>query len=176
MDLVELGKQGEHAMNAWLKAYGFSYVAICQSPDTFSPLFGASVKRPDFLLLLESIGLIAIDVKNYSQFKGCYGLPYEAEVKRAVTFERMFRIPVWYAYFNRDDAGQSFHWISALKAVEVGEIKPARGDREEFLSIGLAHFEHLCTGIDIAKLYTHRLPSACNLSALTVLKTETIST
>lgn len=107
-------------MNAWLQLHGFSYVAICQAPDTFAPLFGTAVKRPDFLMLLESIGLIAIDVKNYVQFKhanqACYSLPYESELKRAVAFERLFRIPVWYAYFNRQDAGRSFHWISALKA------------------------------------------------------------
>ena len=64
VNLAGLGKQGEDAMNAWLQLHGFSYVAICQAPDTFAPLFGTAVKRPDFLLLLESIGLIAIDVKN----------------------------------------------------------------------------------------------------------------
>ncbi len=92
-------------MNAWLQLHGFSYVAICQAPDTFAPLFGTAVKRPDFLLLLESIGLIAIDVKNRNRYKKtCYSLPYEDELRRAVAFERLFRIPVWYAYFNREDA------------------------------------------------------------------------
>ncbi|MFO3706528.1 hypothetical protein ACI6Q5_16485 [Xanthomonas codiaei] len=173
--LTELGKQGEDAMNAWLKLHGFSYVAICQALDTFAPLFGNAVKRPDFLLLLESIGLIAIDVKNYVQFKHAnqcyYSLPYENELKRAVAFERLFRIPVWYAYFNREDAGQSFYWISALKALEVGEIKPARDDGPAFLSIGLEDCEHLHNGADIARLYTHRLPSVSNLSALMVPRT-----
>lgn len=46
--LIELGKQGEGAMNAWLQLHGFSYVAICQAPETFAPLFGTAVKRPDF--------------------------------------------------------------------------------------------------------------------------------
>ncbi|KQR13825.1 MULTISPECIES: hypothetical protein [Xanthomonas] len=176
VNLAGLGKQGEDAMNSWLQLHGFSYVAICQAPDTFAPLFGTAVKRPDFLMLLESIGLIAIDVKNYVQFKHAnqayYSLPYESELKRAVAFERLFRIPVWYAYFNRQDAGQSFHWISALKALEVGEIKPARDDNPEFLSIGLEHFEHLHSGDDIARLYAHRLPSVVKLSALVATKTH----
>lgn len=68
--------------------------------------------------------MIAIDVKNRNRYKNtCYSLPYEDELRRAVAFERLFRIPVWYAYFNREDAGQSFHWISALKALEVARSK-----------------------------------------------------
>ncbi|WP_372375590.1 hypothetical protein ACDI35_01105 [Xanthomonas axonopodis pv. cajani] len=170
--LIELGKQGEDAMNAWLQLHGFSYVAICQAPETFAPLFGTAVKRPDFLLLLESIGLIAIDVKNRNRYKNtCYSLPYEDELRRAVAFERLFRIPVWYAYFNREDAGQSFHWISALKALEVGEIKKPHDGSAEFLSIGVEHFEHLHSGGDIARLYAHRLPGVGNLSALIAAKT-----
>ena len=57
-------KTGEEAFDAWLKREGFSYLAVCQKPESFAPLFKGNLKRPDFLVLLEAVGMIAVDVKN----------------------------------------------------------------------------------------------------------------
>lgn len=165
------GLAGEEALNRWFNAVGISYLYINQSPETFSKLFGTNLKRPDFLVLLESIGLIAVDAKNYQihyneKSKNLeYSLPYEAELKRVMTFERLFRIPVWYAYMGKESGthGQVWHWISALKALEVGKIKKNKTTQEDFLVIELSHFEQIEKNEDLGKLYTHRLPSLKNL-------------
>lgn len=165
LTIAEKGLVGEAALNEWLKSIGISYLYINQSPDTFANLFKGSLKRPDFLVLLESIGMIAVDVKNYIQFNGEYSLPLESELKRVLTFERLFRIPVWYAYFGeQDDGSQVWYWISALKALEVGQVKKNSKTGDEFLSIKLAHFERIEKGEDLGKLYTHRLPSLKKIS------------
>ncbi len=66
--------------------------------------------------------MIAIDAKNCAESRGEYTLPFEEELKRVITFERLFRIPVWYAYLNNIDDGHSrWRWISALKALDAGE-------------------------------------------------------
>lgn len=161
------GDAGEHALNEWFNAIGISYLYINQSPETFSKLFSTNLKRPDFLVLLESIGLIAVDAKNYQihynekSKKFEYSLPYETELKRVMTFERLFRIPVWYAYMSQESGahGQVWHWISALKALEVGQIKTNNTTQEDFLVIELSHFEQIEKNEDLGKLYTHRLPA-----------------
>lgn len=158
------GQLGEWALNGWLRSVGVSYLYVNQSPDTFANLFAANLKRPDFLVLLESIGLIAVDAKNYTLYKDEYSLSMETELRRVLTFERLFRIPVWYAYLEAGSAqadGSSgvWHWISALKVLEVGQVRKNSRTGEEFLVIKLHHFERIETGADLGKLYTHRLPS-----------------
>ena len=166
-DIASKGSEGESALSAWLAEQRLSYVAVCQSRETFSPLFDLNVKRPDFLVLLESLGLIAVDAKNYKFSGGVYTLELESELRRSVAFERLFRISMWYAYLDSDDpSGKSWYWISALKAIEVGEVRHNTQKNVDFLAIQRTHFEHVCVGADIAKLYTHRLASTTAVASL----------
>ncbi|MFP5390296.1 MAG: hypothetical protein ACLGI6_01950 [Gammaproteobacteria bacterium] len=146
-------------MNDWFQSIGISYLYINQSPDMFAKLFKGDLKRPDFLVLLEAVGMIAVDAKNYKAYNGTYSLSFEKELRRVLAFERIFRIPVWYAYLGEESGGpQVWYWISALKALEVGEVKKSKTG-EEFLSLKHIHFEQIVTGEELGKLYTHRLPS-----------------
>lgn len=163
--IKEQGAAAEAALNKWLKENKLSYVAVCQAKDTFSPLFTGDVKRPDFLLLFESIGLIAVDVKNYKLSGGGYTLKLEDELKRSLVFERLFRIPLWYAYFDDTDGVESWYWISALKAVEVGESRSNGKTKEQFIFIKRSECEHIVEATDFAKLYTHRLPGVSKIAA-----------
>lgn len=160
LSIKEKGEIGEARLNAWLKSIGISYVYLDQSQKTFPDLFKGNVKRPDFFVLLESIGLIAVDAKNYTlSAAGEYTLPLETELKRVLSFERLFRIPVWYAYMGRTSATTTeWYWISALKAIEVGQVRKNRETEEDFLAIKLEHFERIEKNEDLGKLYTHRLP------------------
>ena len=158
------GKEGEDAFNSWLNNNGLSFLYVDQSVDTFSTLFKNNVKRPDFLLMLESIGMLAVDVKNYTQSQGTYTLNMEQEFLRSLSFERLFRIPLWYAYKSEKNGETIWLWISALKAIEVGSISINNRSGEKFLRIDVKHFEEIKTNQDIGKLYTHRLPSLNNLS------------
>ncbi len=160
----EKSKEAERAFEAWLKREGFAYLAICQNDRQFAPLFQGNLKRPDFLVLLESIGMIAVDVKAYTLTRGEYTLPYETEFRLAMTFERVFRLPVWYAYWNEEMGGA--HWISALKAVEVGDLRENRKEKKAFFAINLKHFEWIETNMDFGKLYTQRLPSLGKIKAM----------
>ena len=160
---VEKGIEGEIALKDWFQKSGVSFLHVNQSMDVFANIFTGAVKRPDFLMLMEGIGLIAVDAKNYSLWNGEYSLPLEKEWKRVLAFERLFRTPVWYAYFSNDERGKNgesvWYWISALKVVEVGEIRTNGKTGEDFFAIKLEHFERIQVSADIAKLYTHRLPS-----------------
>ena len=144
-------------MAEWLDTAGLGYLYVAQSPERFAGLFGDEVKRPDFLVLIDSLGLIAVDVKNYTAKNGEYTLKFEKEVKKVIAFERIFRIPVWYAYLSKAE-NQTWHWISALKAVEVGEMRSRRDTGEKFLSIKMKEFVEIRGNADLGKLYTQRMP------------------
>lgn len=163
--VIDQGQLGEEALNRWLSQSGMSYVAICQAQETFAPLFSANVKRPDFLVLLESVGLLAVDAKNYTYSGGVYTLELEAELRRSLAFERLFRLPLWYAYYDNAAGVESWYWISALKAIEVGEVRERGRDGMKFLAIRRGDFEHISVASDLSKLYTHRLPGTARIAA-----------
>jgi len=161
------GQHGEDRFAAWLDRNGFGYVYISQTQETFATLFHGDVKRPDFLVLLDSIGILAVDVKNYKASGGVLTLTWDTEISRVLTFERIFRLPVWYAYLQEEEAGETWYWISALKAVEAGERRVNERRGEVFLAIDLVHFETIRSGEDLGKLFTHRLPGLSKIRAAT---------
>ena len=154
--IINQGRDGEEAMKQWLDDNGLSYLYINQSAKTFAKLFQYNmVKRPDFLILLDSVGLIAVDVKNKTLSGGVFTLELEKELKNVLTFERIFRIPVWYAYLGNKD-GTLWYWISALKAIEVGEIKNDKSG-DGFLRIKKEDFLEIEENEHIGRLYTQRI-------------------
>lgn len=149
---IRKGNRGEERLNAWFSNQGMSYVYVNQSPKYFASLFQGEVKRPDFLLLMESIGILAVDAKNCRLSKyGNYTLSHE-ELRKAANFERLFRMPVWYVFRHSDEAGERWLWISLLKALEVGV------DRGDFRAIEVEDFAEIETNDDLGRLYTQRLP------------------
>ena len=160
-DIAKKGKEGEDALNSWLKEQQLPYVNISQSPDTFADLFSNSVKRPDFLLLIQSMGLIAIDAKNYKLSGGTFTLNLERELLKMITFERLFRIPIWFAYMQ--EGGKCWYWISGLKVIEVGKIREQKESGEKFLAIRKEDCAEVRTAEDLGKLYTQKIHSAENI-------------
>lgn len=156
------GIEGELALKNWFDDNGLSYLYVDQSTDTFATLFKHNLKRPDFLLLMESIGMLAIDVKNYKLSGGVFTLGLADEFQKALTFERLFRLPLWYVYKKDSE----WYWISALKAIEVGSIRKNSQTEKEFLAIPIQECEMIIEGSDLGKLFTHRLPCINKLSTL----------
>ncbi len=166
-EMQSKGKDGEDALNLWLQTQNLPYLYVAQSTGDFASLFTGVVKRPDFLVLLDSIGLIAVDVKNYAPRHGgkVFTLGYEKELKKVLAFERLFRIPVWYAYMG-DKEGPQWYWISALKAVEVGSPKKSGDGSLTYLEIKKSEFCEISENKDLGKLYTQRLPGAKKVADL----------
>ena len=163
---LRAGRDGEEALSQWFSDNQLGYVAICQNKEAFAKLFTGVVKRPDFLLLFDSLGLIAIDAKNLTLYTPhgieSYVLPLDNELKKAIAFERIFRIPVWYAIKGQNEI---WYWISALKAFDVGDRQS--NDKGNFIYIKLTDFVAIRTGDDLSKLYNQRT-SYGNVAAIEV--------
>ena len=156
--LATKGAAGEKALNKWLKKQKLPYVPIGQSQDSFSSLFPGAVKRPDFFLLLQSLGMIAIDAKNYKYSGGVFTLNLELELRKMIAFERLFRIPVWFAYMGEDS--NEWYWISGLQAIEVGEVRENSKTKESFIAIKKSQCAKISSANDLGLLFSQTLPSS----------------
>ena len=155
-DPVKAGKDGELRLKQWLDANKLSYLYVNQEEACFASMFQGAIKRPDFLVLIDSVGLIAVDAKNHKlRDEGCYTLGKEDELKKVLGFERVFRIPVWYAYMDREN-DDCWYWISALKAAEVGEERKNHTTKVDYLALPVKHFSEIRANDDLGKLYTQR--------------------
>lgn len=153
------GEEGELAFKEWLQNNNFSFLYIKQDKAAFAHMFHNALKRPDFLVLVDGIGLIAIDVKNNKCYqKKYFSLPIERELKRTLAFERTFRLPVWYVYSNCQKYDK-WYWINSLKVVEVGKMIVNNSTNKSFYSIPKNDCIEIVTNEDFGKLWTHRFSS-----------------
>jgi hypothetical protein len=121
--------QSERAFAQWLTMQGCPWVFISQAPGEVAD--GAlrsrprrPIHRPDFLLFMDGIGTIAIDVKNYelklrsvqlshdvtlSQDKRQHDVMYVRfvwdEIVALTEFERVSTIPTWICLYIADEEG-----------------------------------------------------------------------
>jgi len=155
---IKQGKDGEQLFQAWLNGQELGFLRVDQEKDSLSTIFKDAVKRPDYLLLLPSIGFIGIDVKHHKLRKSCFTLTIDKEIERAIAFEHYTRIYLWYAYKDRDYEGHDvWYFISAQKAYEKGEVKNNASQKSKFLSIDIKHFEKITKAEDLGKLFSARI-------------------
>ena len=146
---IQAGTDGELALRDWFNTHDLPYVYVNQDRDMFGCLFKKAIKRPDFLMLIPSIGMIAIDTKNHQSTKGGFNISTH-EIKRMLNFEQHFRMPLWFV--SKEGPGTWF-WISGLKVAEVG-VRRSNQKGEEFLFIDNKHCYEVKSRDDLAQLYT----------------------
>lgn len=123
MDIKQSGRNGEELFRKWLVSNDLSYIYIDQTIETFSPKFKYNTKRPDFLLLLPSIGTIAVDVKHKSSWRGVFTID-KPELNKILKFSDLSLINVWYAMLdsNNNTRDKAWYWISAKNVKDAGEL------------------------------------------------------
>lgn len=147
------GDYGEQLLNDWFIEENIPHLWINQTKESTPNLFPDGTKRPDFLILLQSIGMMAVD----SKYKLSCDLTVDyAEIGKAMMFERLFRMPFWFVFPNGQ---REWFWISGLKVVEVGELLQNSGDQSLFYKVHPRHFVRISTHFDLAGLFTHTLES-----------------
>jgi len=144
----------------WLKNGALRHISLRGADgEAFEPLLGGLDALPDYLVLLDAVGLLAVEVHDYVQrgpeWKGST-VKIGSTIRLALAFERNVRIPYWYAFRECEDDRVVWHWISAVKAFEVGKVRTTEraGD---FLSLQPHHLERVVRHVDMARLYAPRL-------------------
>lgn len=109
-DLKAKGEAAEAAFRAWLNQESAAFLYIEQSPlNVPAPLRG-KIKRPDYLVGLPGVGMVAFDVKAKSTYDDC--LLFEAgELKKLSRFSGFFNVTVLFACLDLDTP-ERFVWVS----------------------------------------------------------------
>lgn len=136
MIFVVVSNNSELRFKEWLENKGYAYLYIDQSIDCFSSLFKGITKRPDFLVVINSIGIIAVDVKErkisdkYESF-----VIDEEEIQKLLSFERVFRIPLWLAFSVEAVQFRTWYWVSLSEVVEKVSLNTRTKDDKPFRPI-----------------------------------------
>ncbi|MFX1518998.1 MAG: hypothetical protein ACFFCD_03660 [Promethearchaeota archaeon] len=143
----------EKKFKDWLDHKQYPYFYIEQSLGTFSSLFRNVTKRPDFFVLIESIGFIAVDVKEREIQKEYETLILDEtkDIQKLTAFERMFRIPVWFALSSSASVFKTWYWISLYDVIEKVEVK--RGSKGRFRAIPLTATKTIGWEDNLGKLF-----------------------
>ncbi len=149
---ISKGLFGEEQLTEWFQTNGIGFIPVNQSPHTFANVFVASVKRPDFLVLLPSIGIIAVDAKNHQIKMGGFTIG-EDELQKAIRFEMITRMPFWFAFLSKQENGITWYWINALKAYNVGIKRQNRATGNHFFALGLDNLTHITGEQDFGRIF-----------------------
>lgn len=114
------GAAAEQAFRTWLDAAVLPHLYVEQSPMTVPEPLRGRIKRPDYLVGIPGVGLVAFDVKAKTIYPD--GLIFDlAEVRKLRTFARLFHLTVYFACLDPDGGPQGY-WVRLDQLDEV----PAR--------------------------------------------------
>lgn len=103
------GAAAELAFRQWLDAGVLPHMYVEQSPLTVPGPLRGKIKRPDYLVGIPGVGLVAFDVKAKTIYPE--GLIFDlAEVCKLRTFARLFHLTVYFACLD-PDGGPQGHWV-----------------------------------------------------------------
>ena len=116
------GAAAEQAFAAWLDASVLPHMYVEQSPLTVpAPLRGA-IKRPDYLVGIPGVGLVAFDVKAKTVYARD-GLIFDvAEVQKLRVFARLFHLSVYFACLD-PEGGPAGYWVRLDQLDEVPAVR-----------------------------------------------------
>ena len=107
-DIVK-GATAELAFRRWLDASVLPHLYVEQSPITVPVPLRGQIKRPDYIVGIPGVGLVAFDVKAKTPHEG--QLIFElTEVRKLQAFARLFHLTVYFACLD-PEGGDRGHWI-----------------------------------------------------------------
>lgn len=165
ISIVEKGNIGEQSLITWFHENSIPFLAIDQSPGTFAHFFAKNGKRPDFLILLHSLGLIAVDAKNCMLSNGYFTIN-EKEITDALYFQLVYRIAFWFAFLHIQHNIPTWYWINAVKAAGTGIKRQNSKTGQAFRAISLGDFVPIRNKHDLGELWIDQvsaLPTIKNL-------------
>lgn len=114
------GAAAEHAFRAWLDDSVLPHLYVEQSPITVPAPLRGQIKRPDYIIGIPGIGLVAFDVKAKTIYPE--GLVFDLdEIRKLRTFARLFHLTVYFACLD-PEGGPLAYWVR----LDQLDAEPAR--------------------------------------------------
>lgn len=103
------GAAAEQTFRAWLDSAVLPHLYVEQSPLTVPTPLRGQIKRPDYLVGIPGVGLVAFDVKAKTVYPE--GLIFDlAEIQKLRTFARLFHLTVYFACLDPEGGPQGY-WV-----------------------------------------------------------------
>lgn len=103
------GAAAERVFHAWLDSSVLPHMYVEQSRLTVPAPLRGKIKRPDYLVGIPGVGLVAFDVKAKTIYDGVI-LFDVGEVEKLRTFSRLFHLTVYFACLGQDGSQDGF-WV-----------------------------------------------------------------
>jgi hypothetical protein len=115
------GLAAERAFQDWLDGSVLPHMYVEQSPLTVPAPLRGKIKRPDYLVGIPGVGLVAFDVKAKTVYGE--GIIFDvAEVQKLRTFARLFHLTVYFACLD-PEGGQDGFWVRLDQMDEVPAVR-----------------------------------------------------
>jgi hypothetical protein len=118
---IAKGVAAERTFAAWLDASVLPHLYIDQTPLTVPEHLRGEIKRPDYLVGIPWLGLIAFDVKAKTIFGGKLIFDLD-EVRKLRVFSRFFHLTVFFACLD-PDGGPNGYWVRLDQLDEVPAVR-----------------------------------------------------
>ena len=139
--LVRRGAKAERRFADWLDASVLPHLYVEQSPMTVPAPLRGEIKRPDYLVGIPGVGMVAFDVKSKTIYER-EGIIFDlAEVQKLRAFSRLFHVTVYFACLD-PEGGPDAYWVcldqlDAVPAVRRGKSFTLACPTDRTLSISL---------------------------------------
>lgn len=115
------GAAAEERFRTWLDQSVLPHLYVEQSPLTVPGPLRGEIKRPDYLVGIPGVGLVAFDVKAKALYRG--RLVFDvAEVRKLRAFSRLFHLTVFFACLD-PEGGPEGRWIQLGQLDDVPAVR-----------------------------------------------------
>jgi len=116
------GLAAEGTFRTWLDASEVAHVYLDQSALTVPEPLRGKIKRPDYLVGIPGVGLVAFDVKSKTVYPE--GIIFDLdEIQKLRTFARLFHLTVYFACLNVAGEGPRAYWVRLDQLDDVPAIR-----------------------------------------------------
>lgn len=116
------GEAAELAFRKWLDAAVLPHIFVEQSPLTVPEPLRGQIKRPDYIVGIPGVGMVAFDVKAKTIYPE--GLIFDLdEVRKLRNFARMFHCTVYFACLNPEGGDRPGYWIRLDQLDDVPAVR-----------------------------------------------------
>ena len=140
--LIRRGAKAERRFAAWLDASALPHLYVEQSPMTVPVSLRGEIKRPDYLVGIPSVGIIAFDVKSKTIYARD-GLIFDLrEVQKLRVFSQRFHVTAFFACLD-PEGGPDGYWVrldqlDAAPAVRRGKTLTLACPLDRAMPVSLA--------------------------------------
>lgn len=108
-NLAKRGAAAEADFKAWLDDSRLPYIYATQDRESVPAYWRGQLKRPDYMVAMPYMGIVAFDVKSKTIYEGGYWFD-DAEIRGLALFSELFCVSTFFACMDPGGSWNS-HWF-----------------------------------------------------------------